>query len=148
MTSHNPNFSPHDSAPQQPTELDYEADPLLRLERNNRSTRHAFIFFISIVVVTVVAAVVIWLASQAVGGPYCDRDATARLCDRTFQVIFALVPTAICMFGLFGGAWITYRKWKRRERWRPWIAVVWFIMPFTMGWVTSVGALLILGHGL
>lgn len=135
-----------DSAPSRPSDLDYEADPLLRLERNNRSSTQAIVFFFGIIFATTISAIVIWVLSLTMGGPYCDRDDTAQLCSRGFQLIFSLVPTSIAMFGLFGGAFIAYLKWRRHERWRPWIAVVWFIMPFSMAWVTSIGAMLILGH--
>lgn len=137
---------PQDTPSTRPTQLDYEADPLLRLERNHRSTRQAIWFFIGIITTTTIAAIGIWIVSQIVGGPFCDRDTTANLCSRGFQLSFAIIPTAIAAFGLFGGALITYIKWRRHERWRPWIAVVWFIMPFAMSWVTSVGAFLLLDH--
>ncbi|WP_296215863.1 hypothetical protein [uncultured Corynebacterium sp.] len=142
-----PDTSDLDS-PGAPTELDYEADPLLRLERNNKSTRQAIWFFIGVIVTTTLSALVIWGASKAVGGPYCEADSSAQLCSRTFQLLFAIVPTSVAFFGLFGSAFITYRKWKTHQRWRPWIAVIWFIMPFCMAWITSVGAYLILDHNL
>ena len=42
--------------PSAPTELDYEADPLLRLERNNKSTRQAIWFFVGVIVATTLSA--------------------------------------------------------------------------------------------
>lgn len=123
--------------------IDYDADPLSRLERNNRSTRNAIVFFIAIIVGSAVAALAIWAISASVGGPYCDRDATANLCSRNAVIAFSIIPTGIAMFGLFGAAAITYRMWATRRRWRPWIAVIWFIMPYSLAWLTSVGAQLI-----
>lgn len=134
--------------PSAPTELDYEADPLLRLERNNRSTRQAIWFFVGIIVATTLSAILVWIASKVVGGPYCEADSSAQLCSRTFQLLFAIIPTSVAFFGLFGSAFITYYKWKNHQRWRPWVAVIWFIMPFCMAWITSVGAYLLLDHGL
>lgn len=134
--------------PGAPSELDYEADPLLRLERNNKSTRQAIRFFIGVIVSTTLSAILIWVASKAVGGPYCEADSSAQLCSRTFQLLFAIVPTSLAFFSLFGSAFITYYKWKKHQRWRPWVAVIWFIMPFCMAWITSVGAYLILDHNL
>lgn len=134
----------HEKSPKyRPTELDYEADPLLRLERNNRSTRQAIWFFFSIIILTFISAFAIWIASQAGGGPYCDADETAILCSDLYRWLFAIIPPAISMFGLFGGAWIAYLKWRSHQRWRPWIAVIWFIMPFSIAWVVSVGAIAI-----
>lgn len=134
--------------PSAPTELDYEADPLLRLERNNKSTRQAIWFFVGVIVATTLSAILIWISSKVIGGPYCDADSSAQLCSRTFQLLFAIVPTSVAFFGLFGSAFITYYKWKNHQRWRPWVAVIWFIMPFCMAWITSVGAYLLLDHNL
>lgn len=134
--------------PSAPTELDYEADPLLRLERNNRSTRQAIWFFVGVIVATTLSAILIWISSKVIGGPYCEADSSAQLCSRTFQLLFAIIPTSVAFFGLFGSAFITYYKWKNHQRWRPWVAVIWFIMPFCMAWITSVGAYLLLDHGL
>lgn len=143
-----PDYDPiaeEDRPSRRPSELDYEADPLLRLERNNRSTRQAIMFFIGTIVLTSVTAFLIWMASAITGGPYCDADATAILCSSTYRLMFMIIPPAIAAFGLFGGAWIAYLKWKKHQRWRPWIAVIWFIMPFTLAWVISAGSMLI-GH--
>ncbi|MGJ4078636.1 hypothetical protein [Corynebacterium macclintockiae] len=134
--------------PGAPSELDYEADPLLRLERNNKSTRQAIWFFVGVIVSTTLSAILIWIASKVIGGPYCEADSSAQLCSRTFQLLFSIVPTSIAFFGLFGSAFITYYKWKNHQRWRPWVAVIWFIMPFCMAWITSVGAYLLIDHSL
>ena len=134
--------------PGAPSELDYEADPLLRLERNNKSTRQAIWFFVGVIVSTTLSAILIWIASKVIGGPYCEADSSAQLCSRTFQLLFSIVPTSIVFFGLFGSAFITYYKWKNHQRWRPWVAVIWFIMPFCMAWITSVGAYLLIDHSL
>ncbi|WP_246394794.1 hypothetical protein [Corynebacterium anserum] len=128
-----------------PTELDYEIDPLLRLERNNRSTRQAIVFFIGTIVLTSLSAILIWIASSITGGPYCDADPSAILCSPAYRVVFMVIPPLLALGGLFGGAWIAYMKWKKHQRWRPWIAVIWFIMPFTLAWVISAGSMLI-GH--
>lgn len=143
-----PGYNPiaeEDRPLRRPTELDYEADPLLRLERNNRSTRQAVVFFFGIILLTSVTAFAIWLVSISTGGPYCDADASANLCSATYRLLFMIIPPAIAAFGLFGGAWIAYLKWKSHQRWRPWIAVIWMIMPFTLAWVISAGTMMI-GH--
>ena len=133
-----------DSEPARPSQLDYEADPLLRLERNNKSTRQAIMFFIGIILASTLSALLIYLVSQLMGGPLCDADDSAMLCNDTFRWLFAIVPTGIAIFGLFGSVWITYAKWRDRLRWRPWIAVVWFILPYTLAWVISVGSSLMI----
>ncbi|MGJ4089168.1 hypothetical protein [Corynebacterium macclintockiae] len=143
-----PSYASALDRPGAPSELDYEADPLLRLERNNKSTRQAIWFFVGVIVSTTLSAILIWIASKVIGGPYCEADSSAQLCSRTFQLLFSIVPTSIAFFGLFGSAFITYYKWKNHQRWRPWVAVIWFIMPFCMAWITSVGAYLLIDHSL
>ncbi|WP_238597052.1 hypothetical protein [Corynebacterium heidelbergense] len=136
---------PPSDRPGPPSQLDYEADPLLRLEHNERSTRQAIRYFIAVPVVTLLTALVIALISRGLGGPYCD-DGVGWLCSRSAQIWFAVLPGLISIGGFFGAAWICYLKWKNHTRWRPWIGVVWFLMPFMLMWVTSTGALLLLGH--
>ncbi|MDK8869985.1 hypothetical protein [Corynebacterium macclintockiae] len=143
-----PSYASALDRPGVPSELDYEADPLLRLERNNKSTRQAIWFFAGVIVSTTLSAILIWIASKVIAGPYCEADSSAQLCSRTFQLLFSIVPTSIAFFGLFGSAFITYYKWKNHQRWRPWVAVIWFIMPFCMAWITSVGAYLLIDHSL
>ncbi len=143
-----PSYASELDRPGAPSELDYEADPLLRLERNNKSTRQAIWFFVGVIVSTTLSAILIWIASKVIGGPYCEADSSAQLCSRTFQLLFSIVPTSIAFFGLFGSAFITYYKWRNHQRWRPWVAVIWFIMPFCMAWITSVGAYLLIDHSL
>lgn len=143
-----PSYASALDRPGAPSELDYEADPLLRLERNNKSTRQAIWFFVGVIVSTTLSAILIWIASKVIGGPYCEADSSAQLCSRTFQLLFSIVPTSIAFFGLFGSAFITYYKWRNHQRWRPWVAVIWFIMPFCMAWITSVGAYLLIDHSL
>lgn len=145
---HDPRISvPRDDAmpSSRPDTLDYEADPLLRLEKNNQSTRHAVIFFFAIIAAMFGTALLIYLVSQVMGGPRCEADSSAMLCSTTMRVVFAIVPTAIALFGQFGSAWITYARWRDHLRWRAWLAVVWFIMPITLAWVISIGSALLIG---
>ena len=126
------------------TELDYEADPLARLERNNRSTKQAIIFFFAVPGIAAFLALGTTIISRIVGGPYCDADSSAWLCTEGFRLFFHIAPALVCFFGLFGAAYICYYKWKRHQRWRPWIAVIWFIMPVAIGWSVNSAAMLIL----
>ena len=84
------------------------------------------------------------IISRIVGGPYCDADSSAWLCTEGFRLFFHIAPALVCFFGLFGAAYICYYKWKRHQRWRPWIAVIWFIMPVAIGWSVNSAAMLIL----
>lgn len=127
------------------TELDYEADPLARLERNNRSTKQAIIYFFAIPGTAAAIALITAIVSRMVGGPFCDADSSAWLCTQGFRLFFHIVPAVVCFFGLFGAAYICYYKWKRRQRWRPWIAVIWFLMPIAIGWSVNSTAMLMLG---
>lgn len=133
-----------DAIPPRPSEWDFEADPLLRLERNNRSTRQAIWFFVSVIVLSAAAAVLITLASRVMGGQDCRADASAIICSQNMRILFAIIPSIIAACGLFGGVWITYLKWRSHQRWRPWIAVVWFIMPYALGWIITGGTIVIL----
>lgn len=125
------------------TELDYQVDPLARLERNNRSTKQAIAYFFAVPGVAAVIALATAFISRSVGGPYCE-DPSAWLCTQGFRLFFHIAPAIVCFVGLFGAAFICYYKWARHQRWRPWIAVIWFLMPIAIGWATNSGAVLIL----
>ncbi|OFT89276.1 hypothetical protein [Corynebacterium sp. HMSC28B08] len=127
------------------TEDDYIEDPLLRLERNNRSTRNTFVFFFGTIALTLGFALAIALISRFMGGPRCEAGESAWICSEGMQLAFWIVPAVISMGAMFMSVWITYDKWRRHQRWRPWIAVIWFLMPYGLAWVTSAGAALLLG---
>ena len=142
-----PEHDVHAKAHNQPlTEEDYLNDPLLRLERNNRSTRNAVVFFFGTVGLTLALALVIALASRIIGGPRCVAGESVWLCSHSMELAFWIIPAVISMGAMFLSVWITYDKWRRHQRWRPWIAVIWFLMPYGLAWVTSAGAMLIFGH--
>lgn len=131
-----------DTTPASPSEIDYEADPLLRLERNNRSTKQALAFFVGTIVVTAVVAIAVAIVSAVSGGPYCDADPSANLCSAGHRIAFMALPTSTALLGLFGSAWIAYLKWRKHQRWRPWLAAVWFLMPFALSWVVTAGTMM------
>ncbi|WP_295643696.1 hypothetical protein [uncultured Corynebacterium sp.] len=126
------------------TEKDYQEDPLLRLERNNKSTRNAFVFFFGTIGLTLGVALAIALIGKTIGGPRCDAGEASWLCTQGLEIAFWVVPGVISFVAMFLSVYITYDKWRRHQRWRPWIAVIWFLMPYALGWMTSAGAALLL----
>ena len=60
--------------------------------------------------------------------------------------LFAAIPGAVALGGTLLGALITYRVWAHYGRWRPWLAILWVLVPFTLLWMTSFGTMLIIGH--
>lgn len=130
-----------DSAPQQYDSLDYEADPLLRLERNARSTRQAVIYFVAVLLIPILVAFIIALISRSSGGVYCTTDEGTWLCSDAWRIAFGLVPALISLFSLFGAAFLCYQKWKSFQRWRAWLGVTILLIPYTMSWVTTTGSL-------
>ncbi|MDO4684924.1 MAG: hypothetical protein Q4A92_00095 [Corynebacterium sp.] len=121
-------------------------DPLIRLERNQSSTRQAIAFAISVPVLTFLTAFIIAIISRTNGGPLCDAGISDWICSREYEIIFPLVPGIIAFSGTILAAWITYLKWRSYNRWRPWLAIIWFLMPFTLAWMTGFGTMLIIGQ--
>ena len=105
-----------------------EFDPLFRLERNRTSTHNAISYAVAVPAITFLVAFVIAMIS------------------RTFEVLFPAIPGAVALGGTLLGAWITYRVWAHYGRWRPWLAILWVLVPFTLLWMTSFGTMLIIGH--
>ncbi|MEZ2122049.1 MULTISPECIES: hypothetical protein [unclassified Corynebacterium] len=135
-----------DSAPRRgASDLDYEADPLLRLERNNSSTRQAIVFALAVPPLTFLTAFVIAMISRAHGGPLCDAGTSIWICSRTYEILFPVIPGLVTLGGTFGAAYITYRRWARYERWRPWLAALWPLMLFSLAWITGVGTMAVIG---
>nr|WP_232958807.1 hypothetical protein [Corynebacterium marambiense] len=125
--------------------MDYEADPLLRLERNNSSTRQAIIYAFSIPPLTFLTAFVVAMISRTQSGPLCDAGTSDWICSRTYEILFPVIPGLVTLGGTLGAAWITYRRWARYERWRPWLAALWPLMLFTLAWTTGVGTMAVIG---
>lgn len=128
------------------SDLELEIDPLYRLERNERSTHHAIAYAIMVPVITAALGLALALISRGRGGPICDAGQATWICSRTFEILFPLVPWLFSFGGFIGAAVITYRQWSRCLRWRPWLAIMWVLGPFTMGWGTAFGTLLIVGQ--
>ncbi|WP_448851896.1 hypothetical protein [Corynebacterium sp. 335C] len=120
-------------------------DPLDRLERNVRSGRMAYWYTGAVIVLTILSAIVVAVAGAVSGGPLCDAGHSSFICSRTWEIVFPLVPSAVSLVGALGGFWQCYSKWRRFERWRPWIAMVWILLPWTLIWMTSTMPILMLG---
>lgn len=133
---------------QQFEDFDPLLDPLYRLEVHRRSTIQAMVFALVIPAVTLATALAIAFVSRGIGGPLCEAGLATWLCTRTAQIVFPVVPGLIALGGTITAALITYFKWARYNRWRPWLAIIWFLMPFSLFWIVSTGTILILGHDL
>ncbi|WJZ03935.1 hypothetical protein [Corynebacterium freiburgense] len=121
-------------------------DPLERLERNQSSTRQAIAFAIAVPVVTFLTAFIIAIISRTSGGPLCDAGISDWICSRQYEILFPIIPGVIALSGTLLAAWITYVKWRSYGRWRPWLAIIWVLMPFTLAWMTGFGTMLIIGQ--
>ncbi|KAB3519201.1 hypothetical protein GC425_09390 [Corynebacterium sp. zg254] len=115
-------------------------------QRNQRSTRQAFIYFFTVPIVVFALAGIVLVVSRATGGPLCEAGDAQWLCSRGAQIWFSLLPGLVAMGSVFLAGYITYYKWRTQQRWRWWIAVVWLSMPFALAWITGTGSLLLLGH--
>lgn len=120
--------------------------PELRQERDERSTRQALYYFIGVPIVVFALAAIVLLVSRSSGGSLCEAGEAEWLCSRGAQIWFSLLPGIVALGSVFLAMYITYVKWRRRQRWRWWIAVVWISMPFALAWITGTGSLLINGH--
>lgn len=113
-------------------EPDYEADPLERLERNERSTREAVRYglvsaLLVIAFVSILAAVI-------------GFDAGAGFTTKRLEVL--LPPLLLAIALALGASWQTYRRWQRHIRWRPWL---WLTQ---LMWIGATGYMLLVGSAL
>ncbi|MDY6049443.1 MAG: hypothetical protein SPI77_02570 [Corynebacterium sp.] len=127
------------------TEVDYEIDPLLRLERANRSTRQAIIYIIASPLITLFSGLVVAFFSRVQGGPLCDAGYATILCTRRAEILFTVVPMSVAFLGFLGCCLILYLKWRAYTRWTPWLAILWPLAFVCLGWMTAFGTLAILG---
>ena len=123
-----------------------QENPHRREIRDQRSTRQAFYYFFGVPVLVMLLAGIIMVISRMSGGPLCEAGEATWLCSRAAQIWFSLLPGVIAMGSVFLAVFITYYKWRSRQRWRWWMAVVWLSMPFALAWITGTGNLLMLGH--
>lgn len=131
----------HDRTPTDPA----GENPLDRLERNIRTGRRAYWYTGAVLLATVAAAIIIAVAGAVAGGPLCEAGYSRFICSHTFEILFPLIPSSIALAGALGGFWQCYIAWKRFERWRPWIAMVWVLLPWALLWMTGTLPILMLG---
>ena len=127
------------------SEADLDFDPLLRLELDQKSRRQAIYWGIGTAVAVIVTAIIIAVIGSAVGGPNCDAGYSSFICSRSFELAFPLIPGAVALGGTFGAMWICYLKWSRYQKWTPWLAVTWILIPLSLLWITSTAQIAILG---
>ena len=113
-------------------EPDYEADPLERLERNERSTREAVRYglvsaLLVIAFVSILAAVI-------------GFDAGTGFTAKRLEVLLPPLLLAVCL--ALGASWQTYRRWQNHIRWRPWL---WLTQ---LMWIGATGYMLLVGSAL
>ena len=139
-------------------------DPLDRLQRQNYSWRPALRYagavvggtFLAAVAIgvwhvtavvggTFLAAIIIGVISAVQGGPNCDDGTHVFICSRWAELALPLVPGAVSLFGALGCFWITYLRWKNFGNWRPWLAMCWVLMPWTLAWMTSTFSIAMFG---
>ena len=64
------------------TELDYEFDPLLRLERRHKSSVQAVVWGFAVPILTIITGFLVAVIARANGGPLCDAGLASWLCTR------------------------------------------------------------------
>lgn len=135
------------AAPRATSRADYERDPLLWFERSRRSSRTALIYMTLVPALTVITGSIIALISRAQGGPICDAGHSQWICTRGYEIAFSLIPLGVSLAGTFGAFWITYHKWATYQQWRPWLGIIWVLVPVSLAWMTAFGSLFVLGNG-
>ncbi|MBV7294324.1 hypothetical protein KRX51_00085 [Corynebacterium sp. TAE3-ERU12] len=121
------------------------SDPLERLERNERSGRRAYAYTAGVIAATFLSAAIIAIIGAVTGGPICAAGKSHFICSHTFELLFPIVPSLVSLFGALGCFWLTWVQWSRRLRWRPWLAMCWVLMPFTLIWMTGTLPIAMLG---
>lgn len=93
-------------------------DPLERLERNERQGTLAFRFVLLSIVAIVALAAVIVMLEGGINDECADEGALCMTADRVEVVVLPLLLSVI--LAVTAGV-TTYRRWKQRIRWRPWL---------------------------
>ncbi|WP_206473922.1 MULTISPECIES: hypothetical protein [unclassified Dietzia] len=93
-------------------------DPLERLERNERQGTLAFRYVLLSIVAIVTLATVIVMLQGGINDECTDDGALCMTADRVEVVVLPLLLSII--LAVMAGV-TTYRRWKQRIRWRPWL---------------------------
>ncbi|WP_297188445.1 hypothetical protein [uncultured Corynebacterium sp.] len=129
------------------SEADLEFDPLLRLERRHKSSVAAVVWGFATPILTILTGLLVAVIGRASGGPLCEAGLATWLCTRWSEIAICVVPLAVAFGGLIGAGINCYIKFKTYNRWWPWLAVMWVLLPFSLGWMTSFGTIAIIGRG-
>lgn len=103
-------------------------------------------YALSIPVLTFFTAFIVAAISRSAGGPLCDAGLASWICSRRFEILFPVISDAVAFAGVLGCAWICYLQWRKQGDWKPWLAVLWAVMPFSLLWFTATGTMAIIGH--
>ena len=117
-------------------------DPLERLERNERSSRHAVLYVLASAAFVLVVALLLSLS--------LDFDAVpcpgyGRLCTSAPRVEFVIIPTGICIVLTGYAMWETYRRWRDHVRWRPWLFACQIMWILTTGYLLVAASIAFVG---
>lgn len=93
-------------------------DPLERLERNERQGTLAFRYVLLSIVAIVTLATVIVMLQGGINDECADEGALCMTADRVEVVVLPLLLSVL--LAVTAGV-TTYRRWKQRIRWRPWL---------------------------
>ena len=122
--------------PRSAEELAESGDPAERAARTRGSTRQAIRYLIGSVVATVLVAVLLGVLARLMGGPLCVSGGETWLCTEASLVWWSIGASLPPVIALIGCGVIMVRKLNAYLRWRPWMGVFWFLVPFTMAWLT------------
>lgn len=122
--------------PRSAEELAGAGDPAERAARNRASTRQAIRYLIGTVVATLLVALILGVIARVMGGPLCEAGEETWLCTDASQVWWSIGASLPPVIGITGCGIIMVRKLNAYLRWRPWMGVFWFLVPFTMAWLT------------
>ena len=122
-----------------PTDID---DPLERLERNERSSRHAVMYVLGSTAFVLVMALLLSL--------FLDFDSVpcpgyGQLCTSAPRMEFVLIPTVICIALTSYAMWETYRRWRDHVRWRPWLFACQILWIVTTGYFLVAASIAFVG---
>lgn len=128
-------------------DIDARVAELDRIDRKVYSGRRAYFFTGGVILATFITALIIGIAGAIVGGPNCVAGKSSFICSRAWELAFPLIPSAVSLIGCLAVFWQTYVEWKHFRAWRPWLAMCWVAMPFTIFWMISTLPIVMLGVG-
>ncbi|MEX3507670.1 hypothetical protein VVR85_09840 [Corynebacterium sp. LK2590] len=116
-------------------ELADEPDPAVIAQRNEQSSRQARWYVGSVLVASFAVAFVLGIIMRLIGGPLCEAGEAAWLCSPGQQIFWGFAVLVVPVFGMLGCGAILVRKYRGYIRWRPWMGVMWVLIPNCMIWI-------------